>query len=70
LRAAGTKVAPSSANFLCFAPRGDAHALWERLAARGVLLRDVTAAAPGYLRVTVGSREENEIFLAELQETM
>ncbi len=36
--------------------------------ARGVLVRDVTAAAAGRLRVTIGSPAENDLFLRALQE--
>jgi histidinol-phosphate aminotransferase len=70
LRRLGARVAPSRANFLFFAPPGDAHALWERLRERGVLVRDATAAAPGRLRVTVGSPEENSVFLSTLEELL
>ncbi len=70
LRKGGARVAPSRSNFLCFAPPCDAHELWDRLRRRGVLLRDVTASAPGWLRVTVGSPEENDAFLGAVEESL
>jgi histidinol-phosphate/aromatic aminotransferase/cobyric acid decarboxylase-like protein len=35
---------------------------------RGVLVRDMTAAAAGRLRVTIGTPAENDSFLEALQE--
>jgi histidinol-phosphate aminotransferase len=69
LRAAGHAVAPSSGNFLFLAPRGgDAAAVRDALRRQGVLVRDMTAAAAGRLRVTIGSPSENNLFLGALQE--
>lgn len=69
LRAAGARVAPSRANFLFFSPRGgDGRALRAALLSRGVLVRDMDAAAGGHLRVTIGAREENDLFLALVKE--
>jgi histidinol-phosphate aminotransferase len=68
LRAAGCEVAPSSANFLFVAPKGDAAAVRDDLRRRGVLVRDMTAVAPGRIRVSIGTREENDLFLGALQE--
>ncbi|MGH9051123.1 MAG: histidinol-phosphate transaminase [Acidimicrobiia bacterium] len=60
---------PSGANFVLVRVAGDAHAVWERLVARGVLVRDFTAwpLLEGCLRVTVGTSEENDAFLAALR---
>ncbi len=69
LRSLGCEVAPSRANFLLVAPkRPDATAVRAGLRARGVLVRDMTAVAPGRLRVTIGTPEENDLFLSALQE--
>lgn len=69
LRAAGHAVTSSSANFLFVGPRGgDAAAVRRALLERGVLVRDVTAAAAGRLRVTIGTPAENDLFLGALQE--
>ena len=62
----GFNVLPSAANFLAFtgftAHNGDASANWQALLADGVLIRDI--GIPGYLRVTVGTPDENSKFLA------
>jgi histidinol-phosphate aminotransferase len=61
-------VVPSGANFLLFRCRTGGHAVWQALVDRGVLVRDFSAW-PGVedcLRVTVGTREENDAFLTAL----
>jgi histidinol-phosphate aminotransferase len=68
----GIDVVPSGANFLLFRVDGDAHDLWKRLLARNVLVRDFSSW-PGVeecLRVTVGTPEENDAFLAALGEVL
>lgn len=71
LRALGARVAPSRANFLFFAPPdGSAARLYAGLRAHGVLLRDLSAAAPGALRVSIGTPEENDLFLSTLKEVL
>jgi histidinol-phosphate aminotransferase len=62
----GIEVLPSAANFLLMhTQRPD---LFDRLLERGVLVRDLSSAVgrPGTLRVTVGTRVENDAFLAAL----
>jgi histidinol-phosphate aminotransferase len=69
LRSRGHAVASSSANFLFVGPRGgDARRVRRALLERGVLVRDMTAAAAGRLRVTIGLPSENDLFLAALEE--
>jgi histidinol-phosphate aminotransferase len=69
LRSRGHTVASSSANFLFVGPRGgDAGRVRRALLERGVLVRDMTAAAAGRLRVTIGSPAENDLFLGALEE--
>lgn len=58
----GYSVIPSSANFLLFGAFSDAPAAWQRFVDAGVLLRDVGIA--GYLRVTIGTEQDNDAFLA------
>jgi histidinol-phosphate aminotransferase len=60
---------PSGANFVLVRVAGDAHAVWERLVAKGVLVRDFSAwpHLEGCLRVTIGTSEENDAFLAALR---
>jgi histidinol-phosphate aminotransferase len=71
LTAAGCLVASSSANFLFLRPPGDdAGRLHRALLDRGILVRDMTSAAPGRLRVSIGSRAENDLFLEALAEVL
>lgn len=61
------RVWPSAANFLLFRTR--ATDLFERLLARGVLVRDFSSRPrlEGCLRVTIGTPDENDAFLAALR---
>ena len=64
LRSLGCRVTESDANFVQFGHFGDAagsHAVWEALLAHGVLVRD--NGVPGWLRVSAGTPEENDVFL-------
>jgi selenocysteine lyase/cysteine desulfurase len=65
-------VCPSGANFLLFRVDGDAHDLWKRLLARDVLVRDFSSwpRVENCLRVTVGTRAENDAFLAAIGEAL
>ncbi|MBB5955772.1 histidinol-phosphate aminotransferase [Saccharothrix tamanrassetensis] len=62
----GFDVVPSDANFVLFGWFEDARATWRSYLERGVLIRDVGIA--GHLRVTVGTPEENDVFLAASKE--
>jgi histidinol-phosphate aminotransferase len=62
LTAQGFEVVPSDANFVLFGRFADQHATWQRLLDAGVLVRDV--GLPGWLRVTAGTTEETDAFLA------
>ncbi|MCU1488767.1 MAG: hisC, partial [Acidimicrobiaceae bacterium] len=69
----GAQVVPSDANFVLFStPRHDAKAVWQALLERSVLVRDVSSwpRLGGYLRVTVGTPEEDDRFLAALGEAL
>ncbi|MBC7463279.1 MAG: histidinol-phosphate transaminase [Actinobacteria bacterium] len=59
----GCKVIPSEANFILFAV-GNSGDVWTSLLDKGILIRDV--GLPGYLRVTVGTEEENKRFIQAL----
>jgi histidinol-phosphate aminotransferase len=63
---------PSGANFVLFRVHGDGHALWRALVERGILVRDCSAwpRLTECLRVTVGTPEENELFLDALRESV
>jgi len=67
----GVQVTPSQANFLWFHSEQPAEALFEGLKARGVLVRSFHQRGgrlANQLRVTVGTREENDRFLSCLRE--
>ena len=64
---------PSDANFILFRPRArPARAVWEDLLAQSVLVRDCSSwpGLDGCLRVTVGTPEENDRFLAALRHSL
>lgn len=66
LAAIGYDVVSSESNFLFFGHFDDAHVAWQGFLDRGVLIRDVGVA--GYLRATIGVREENDQFLRAAKE--
>jgi histidinol-phosphate aminotransferase len=61
LRALGCEVTESDANFVQFGHFDDARTVWQRLLHHGVLVRDL--GVPGWLRVSTGTRPENDAFL-------
>jgi histidinol-phosphate aminotransferase len=73
LSALGAKVWPSQANFVLWRPPGRRGAeVWAGLAARGVLVRDMSSwpSLAGCLRTTVGTPDENDAFITALREVM
>jgi histidinol-phosphate aminotransferase len=62
----GFDVVPSDANFILFGRFADAAASWRSYLDHGVLIRDV--GIPEHLRVTVGTPDENDAFLAASKE--
>jgi histidinol-phosphate aminotransferase len=63
---------PSDANFVLFRTPVEASRLWRALLDRGVLVRDVSSA-PGLgrcLRVSAGTPEETDVFLAALPDAL
>jgi histidinol-phosphate aminotransferase len=66
LPALGLTSVPSDANFVLFGRFADAHAAWQALLERDVLVRDV--GLPGWLRVTAGTAAETDAFLTALGE--
>ncbi len=68
LIAHGYDVFPSTANFLLFRRAAGAQPLWEHLRKQGVLVRNLDApgAMAGCLRVTIGTRADNDAFLGAL----
>ncbi|HEX6873536.1 MAG TPA: histidinol-phosphate transaminase [Micromonosporaceae bacterium] len=65
LRELGLTVAESDANFVLFGQFKDQQRVWQSLLDRGVLVRDV--GLPGWLRVTAGTEEETNMFLAAVE---
>ena len=57
----GYDVVDSDANFVLFGRFADAPASWQRFLDGGVLIRDV--GIEGFLRVTIGTADENDAFL-------
>ncbi len=71
LRLPGVEVYPSQANFLLFRTPLAAEAVYCGLLRRGVLVRNVDGPyLPRFLRVTVGTGEENGVFLEKLREVL
>lgn len=64
---------PSGANFILLRPRQQAgRDVWQRLLDRGILIRDCSGwpRLTDCLRVTVGTRDENDAFIHALQEIL
>ncbi|MDH3681715.1 MAG: histidinol-phosphate transaminase [Acidimicrobiia bacterium] len=76
LTALGATVWPSGANFILFRPpaeRGlEGQTVWERLVERSVLVRNTSSweGLDGCLRVTVGTKDDNDRFLDALTDTL
>lgn len=65
----GVRPFPSEANFILFEVEKAAK-VYKGLLKKGILVRDISSAVPSCLRVTVGSRKENDIFINALKEVM
>nr|MDK8533903.1 histidinol-phosphate transaminase [Gleimia europaea] len=68
LRGKGLEVADSDANFVLFGKFADRERIFKQLLERGVLIRVV--GPEGYLRVSVGTDEEDARFRAALEEIL
>jgi histidinol-phosphate aminotransferase len=69
----GVRVFPTDANFILFEVSGEAPKVHQELLDRGVLVRNrpgITHGLPNCLRVTVGTRQENEFFLAKIKDIL
>ena len=66
------EVVPSQANFVIFTTPAPADALQDRLADRGVLVRNMGGypELEGYLRVSAGTEAENNAFLGALETSL
>lgn len=74
LRSLGLEVLPSIANFVCFAvgDENSAQACYQALLKQGVIVRSVGVVydMPGFIRVTVGTVDQNIKFLDSLAESL
>jgi histidinol-phosphate aminotransferase len=73
LRDLPVEVWPSGANFVLFRPTTrDGGAVWQQLLDRSVLVRNCSSwpRLDGCLRVTIGTRDEDDRFLAALKEIL
>lgn len=68
LAALGCKVSPSDANFIFFGKFTDRHAIWQALYDKGVLIRET--GPDQWLRVSIGTPEENQLFLSALRDVL
>ncbi len=65
----GIKPYPSEANFILFKVK-NSDKIYYRLLKKGVLVRNMKGVVNGCLRVTVGTKKENNIFIKALKEVM
>jgi histidinol-phosphate aminotransferase len=68
LKKLGISFFPSQANFVLFRAGGRAIEIRDALRDKGVLIRDRSYELPGCVRVTIGTREQIERFLTELEQ--
>jgi histidinol-phosphate aminotransferase len=67
----GLKYIPSVANFIAVNVGRDANSVYKKLLHKGVIVRPVeNYDMPGFLRITIGTKEENEKFISSLKETI
>lgn len=66
------EVIPSQANFVLFKTPVEPNEMMDRLAASGVLVRNMGGypELQGYLRVNAGTPDENKAFLAALKHAL
>lgn len=65
----GIKPYPSEANFILFRTK-NSDKIYYRLLKKGVLVRNMKGTVNGCLRVTIGTKKENNIFIKVLKEVM
>ncbi len=65
----GIRIYPTDANFVFFCCAFDADRVYRQLKERGILIRNFNApgAMRGFMRVTVGTRDENSEFVEVLR---
>ncbi len=65
----GIKVYPSEANFILFKVK-NAKEIYKRLMQKGILIRDISSSVKDALRVTIGTKQENDEFLETLKKIL
>ena len=66
----GLEFVPSFANFV-LVKVGDGRAVFDALMKRGVIVRDMNSyGLPEWIRVSIGTREQNARFLDELRKLL
>lgn len=71
LRAIGCEVLDSQANFIMFKPTRDAEEVFNELLKRGIIVRHLKSFGfPEYIRVNMGTDQENKTFLKILGEIL
>jgi histidinol-phosphate aminotransferase len=67
----GLRAVPTTANFIYFEVEEDASAFASRMQAEGVIVRPLSAwGVPNGVRVTIGTSEQNEIFMRALHKVV
>lgn len=67
----GMNYYPSETNFVLFEVKADSNVVFEELMKRGFIIRSGAAlGAPGYIRVTIGTEQQNSKFLQLLDEVL
>lgn len=62
---------PSETNFILFEVKADSDVVFQELMKRGFIIRSGNAlGTPGYIRVTIGTEEQNRKFLQFLEEVL
>lgn len=67
----GLNFYPSETNFILFEVKADSDVVFNEMLKRGFIIRSGNALqAPGYIRVTIGTEEQNDKFLTLLEEVL
>ncbi len=62
---------PSQTNFILFEVKADSDVVFQEMMKRGFIIRSGNAlSSPGYIRVTIGTEEQNATFLKYLKEVL
>lgn len=71
IKALGLTALPSVGNFLCVQVGENGRDVYDKLLRQGIIVRPVdNYGLPQYLRITIGSKDENELVLAALEKVL